>query len=173
MSVRHPNHPDAGKPEDIADDKLIRKAVKTLSPQFIQKIIADAAAVHGTGARAEDLGKVGPYKARAVDFDTILLRHGKYEMETVVGANGERYPDLVPKNTVEVDSNQQPHEYWPVLSHEAIETGLMQEGWDYDKAHSVSNWFERGIRERMQKEQQPQQPQGQAAWPLRGESANG
>jgi hypothetical protein len=86
------------------------------------------------------IGHVDQYDAYAVDFSPIEAFDS---MDTVVGANYEKWPAIVPAGQLWADAHEAASEWPHILLHEAVETTLMRAGWTYDEAHEVANYHER------------------------------
>lgn len=96
-----------------------------------------------TEMRKQLLGASDGQQVYAIDFNQIEA-DAVGNMDVIVGANHERYPDIVPEGEIWVDSNLSPESQRHTILHELVERRLMRDlGWDYEtQAHPAANRVE-------------------------------
>ena len=94
-------------------------------------------------SRRRPWGQYAGYRVLVVDGRFV---RDHIDIDFVLGGNGYRYPDFIPKDEIWIDDAVARRELVVTMVHEIAEAELMRQGKPYEEAHEIANVYERRAR---------------------------
>ena len=147
---------EANESNGVAEEGEQRQyaAEEPKEPEFDEALWAECLRVCPANNPA-DHGLTLPYECGTIDGGIhVWLVDGNrvkidYDPDYVEGGNGEEDDGLCPKDCIVIDACVNPSQWPAILLHEAVERRVMaNEGWTYDRAHTLANKLEMTARRR-------------------------